>query len=74
MTYVISGMFLFAHLVAENLLRQATLEDLDSELDPKTFPCGTERLDKAYVSQTNNFHTIFFLKRFRLTSLGTRES
>jgi hypothetical protein len=44
---VILGMFLFAHLVVENLFRQATLEDLDNELDPKVFPCGTERLDKA---------------------------
>jgi hypothetical protein len=40
------GMFLYAKLVMENLLRQRTREDLMRELEPNTFPKG---LDEAYV-------------------------
>jgi hypothetical protein len=40
------GMFLYAKLVMENLLRQRTEDDLMRELEPNNFPEG---LDEAYV-------------------------
>lgn len=43
---MLSGMFLYAKLVMDNLFHQVSLAMMQAELDPHVFPTG---LDQAYV-------------------------